>query len=1248
MPQLKSFFRNNRFYLFAFVISGLFYFFLVLFNAPTLSMQKTSQRVSSQLQSDRNEMSILADAISAEIEKLESNSLPAAKVDIFKNLFLQKSDIAVFVFSHRSDSLLLWNSNTVVFGPNEICEVNSEGEFIVLQNGYYLKTCRITDNYRILLLYSVYSFYPIQNTYLLNGFDARFGIGASTSKLLLTPSEEAYPVFALRDNEPLFYIVPSGKSIASESNSLTIVQFLLLIVFLSFLYQLIAAFYAVLPFSKSNEWMRIIGLLADIVIIQLILRLIGPHIFRLPDQVFTPELFSYGSLLPSLGWLVIHLHAVLFITVAVFKRYALPKKSIKNVNHFLGVLAALIIPFTLFFGFHLITLIFGNSNVTYNLDQIQYQNVWIWFVYLCAAAIVINSLMLFFVFTKLLSSSGIQPYYMVFYVSISLVFSYLLFKNHVEFIYLLFFIVACLTIIELSLNYYNKTLINSALAVIVTLIAMALLMNFIVSELNHRKAEQEQIFTSRQLSIDNDPMFEFLFKDLRQQILNDDSLRSMLQVGNGNTFDDNFYSYLKSNYLKDYFNKFTSELTLCNQFQQLIVQPENMTINCFLFFDELIRLKGKETTTEGLYLIDDNVQGIYYLAHIPIKGGNGTSEYNYRIFLEFYFKYIPEGIGYPELLIDEQSGFSRDFRSYSFATYRDGILVYKFGNYLYPTRIQSLTEEDTGFFERNSFKHFIAPINESKLLIVSRKTPDFSEITAPFAYFFILLGLLCVLLLIIIANTTDFKTFGLSFRSKLQMLVLISVLLSFIIVGISSTYYITDIYIKKNDDFLSEKTQSILIELEHKLKNEDLSKDGMEEYLHQLLLKFSLVFFSDINMYDLSGKLMASSRPEIYDKGLLSRTMNPEAYFALRYDNKLYFSHQEVIGNGTYMSSYIPFKDTQGRAVAYINLPYFARESEIRSEIATFIAAYINLFLALAGISVAMALLFSRRLTLPLQMIQKKMQLIRFGKSNEKIVWKSSDELGQLVNQYNTLLDQLTESADLLARSERETAWREMARQVAHEIKNPLTPMRLSVQYLQKAWQEKDPDIDQKMRNTTQTLIQQIDTLSSIASAFSDFARMPQNKAENINLSEVIRYCIALFDHTESIRLEFIDSTQGQAFMKADKENLSRVFVNLIKNSIQAIGTSRTDGFVKISLYRVANEYIIDVFDNGKGMNEEDRKKVFTPNFTTKSSGTGIGLSIVNSIIASAGGRISFWSEAGKGAEFKIALPIDYQANFES
>ena len=322
-----------------------------------------------------------------------------------------------------------------------------------------------------------------------------------------------------------------------------------------------------------------------------------------------------------------------------------------------------------------------------------------------------------------------------------------------------------------------------------------------------------------------------------------------------------------------------------------------------------------------------------------------------------------------------------------------------------------------------------------------------------------------------------------------------------------------------------------------------------------------------------------------------------------------------------------------------MNLPYFARESELRTEISTFVLTYMNIFILLSGISAFVVLYLSGRLTKPLLLLQSKMKAIRFDQANEPIEWRSQDEIGQLVNQYNQLIMELERSAELLARSERETAWREMARQVAHEIKNPLTPMRLSVQHLKRSWDDHDPEIEQKIERTTKTLIEQIDTLSTIASAFSDFARMPVNKPEAFDLADLIKRTALLYSGKSNIAIDIQTENDSVFLVYADKKNIGRAFGNLFKNAVQAIG-NKPDGKISLLLSCTETDVKVIVKDNGKGMTQEEQNKLFIPNFTTKSSGMGLGLAIVRQIIESAGGSITFTSKLGSGTSFEVMLPL--------
>jgi nitrogen fixation/metabolism regulation signal transduction histidine kinase len=371
--------------------------------------------------------------------------------------------------------------------------------------------------------------------------------------------------------------------------------------------------------------------------------------------------------------------------------------------------------------------------------------------------------------------------------------------------------------------------------------------------------------------------------------------------------------------------------------------------------------------------------------------------------------------------------------------------------------------------------------------------------------------------------------------------------------------------------------------------------------------------------------------------------MNPYACSRMIYDNKTLIINHENIGSLSFYSSYMPVRNIHNSVIAYLNLPYFAKQNENDNRISTFLTTFINTYIILVALSIIVVLLISNYITLPLKLIRDKISRVGLGRLNEKILWKHNDELGMLVHEYNSMIDKLAESADLLAKSERESAWREMAKQVAHEIKNPLTPMKLNIQHLLKISSNEHTTYNEQLNKVCKSLIEQIDILSDIASEFSDFAKMPSSKNQKVNLIQLINNSIELFRNYKDIHINFneqLTTNIGQRFLVfADPNQLLRVFGNLIRNSIQAI-EGKPDGRIDISVSSSDKFCLITISDNGSGIPLQDIHKIFSPNFTTKSGGSGLGLSISKSIIEAAGGSISFKSNPGSGTSFFISLPV--------
>ena len=394
----------------------------------------------------------------------------------------------------------------------------------------------------------------------------------------------------------------------------------------------------------------------------------------------------------------------------------------------------------------------------------------------------------------------------------------------------------------------------------------------------------------------------------------------------------------------------------------------------------------------------------------------------------------------------------------------------------------------------------------------------------------------------------------------------------------------------------------------------------------------------DVNVYDLEGDLQVSSEANVYTKGVLSKKIDPTAFYHLDRLRQVQHSQEEKIGNFSYLSIYSPVRDDEGKVYAYINIPYFTSRPELRQEISNFLVTIINLNAFIFLIAGLIALFITNRITNSFSIISDKMREVNLGQMNEQITWNRNDEIGELVLEYNKMVDKLGESAMALAKSEREGAWREMARQVAHEIKNPLTPMKLSIQYLQKAINNNQPNVKELSSSVANTLVEQIDHLSKIAADFSQFANIGITQVELLDLHDVISSLKDLYQPNQQVDMVWYP-VNDRIMVNADKTQMNRLFTNLFTNAVEAC-KDNANCKIEINEKREADKIIISIKDNGEGIPVETQQRIFIPNFTTKSSGTGLGLAMCKGIVEQAKGRIWFETEEARGTIFYVELPL--------
>jgi len=391
-----------------------------------------------------------------------------------------------------------------------------------------------------------------------------------------------------------------------------------------------------------------------------------------------------------------------------------------------------------------------------------------------------------------------------------------------------------------------------------------------------------------------------------------------------------------------------------------------------------------------------------------------------------------------------------------------------------------------------------------------------------------------------------------------------------------------------------------------------------------------------INIYSLDGKLLKSSKASFTVDTILPPIPNYILKLVQSSMDKRYVDVKTADGI-KFRSSYAQIKDTKFKPLGILNLPYIPDDGFYEKELRNFLIRLGQVYSIMLIVAFILAYFLSSYITQFLKSITDKITETRFNQKNEKIELEdSSKEIALLVHAYNSMVEELEESASKLAQSEREQAWREMAKQVAHEIKNPLTPMRLTVQSFQRKFDPNDPEVKQKMTDYSNTLIQQIDTMSSVASAFSNFASMPAQQNETLNVVDVVQLTLDIFNEDY---IEF-ESESKEIITIMDRTQLIRVVTNLVKNAIQAIPENQSEKSIIVSVKEEKNQVQISVQDNGTGIEGDDSSRIFEPKFTTKNSGMGLGLGIIKNIIENYNGTITFETAPGKGTVFCVFLPI--------
>lgn len=1077
--------------------------------------------------------------------------------------------------------------------------------FAFLGNGYYIMSNKKIDDSTILFIKLIKHENKINNKYLNNDFNSEYKLN-NVKGLKISNEINSYPIYI--KNKIEFYLDFTEYTPRSDS----FISYISSALFLFFFFILSSLFFLFNEFR--NSYLKLILFLFLIIVKQLLSYYSFPSVVY-NSILFSPFIYAGSNFLSSLGELIVFL---------IILKCFISSLDFNIINSKLKILLLfLIIPINILNVFFIQDiLIHSNVSISFqgiiNFDPIVYI---FHFVLIFGQYIFLNLIF------KLINLEYDKKYLLLKFgiIIISSLLVLFFIKIDINFYSKIFVTLLLLSIhIMLSINYKFRNTDKRIISIIILIIIHSLFVGIFVFNYNEEDKKQRVEYSLKRLSQNEDPETEFLLMNLEKVITKDSIIKVLIIENKYSEIED----YVKKKYLKPLINNYHIGVIACDNNESIILSFNNTKYNCRNYFVTRISnakkiLGSNNIYNEGHFTGENGYISLFSLAN---------NKDSVSLFIDCIRKRKSNEMGYPDLLIDEKN---IDYFQYELKEYSQFIndkSVFQYGNSSYPDISKY---KPNYWYKYNQKDLFILQDKNNEIkwvaLIKSAGLIDFLSFTS---YMFFLSVILIGLVMLIFQPKKLSKYSQLNISTNIEITIIGIFILSFFVFGSISLKYYSQMNLDSNKDVLLEKTQSISFEIEKRFKEVSKSDEDFEIGLNEI----SNAYLTDINLYDTNGYLINSSRSGIFDNKLISELINPKAFEEIKANRTPIYLFNENIGERDYLASYMPIRNYNDKTIAYLHIPFIIQQNNLEQKVNQFITGYSNLFILWIIMSILIAFLLSKFITSPLRRIKEMINRINLKDKNEKININRNDELGDLISSYNVMVDKLEESAKELQKSEREHAWRELAKQVAHDIKNPLTPMKLSLQQLQRLQKKDIALFHERFEQISNSLIDQISTLSEIANEFSDYSKSNISKGQVSELNECISHVVDIYKTKDKINISIIKNTDKECYVASDKQQIIRIFNNLIKNSIQAI-ESDSIGIIQISISQENYYYLIRIKDNGIGISLENQKMIFSNEFTTKRDGTGIGLSIVKSLVESIGGNIDFKSQENIGTEFIISIP---------
>ena len=1206
--------------------------------AASSSSKAVAKNLSQHIQTVQKDFGLLASDTQLQKE-VYFNILPEEKLDqlVQKKYFL--------FFYNRAGKLLFWNTQTILPDTSILNATDTLG-FAKLQNGYYAWQKHTTSNLQLVALVPVKWNYIVINEYLQNNFVLK---NIAHNAYIVSPVITENAVVHSLSGQKLFSIIEKNKEPNFRNNNASIWLRLMASVLVFFVVHLICLYFL---------HKRGIFFAAALLLVALLVFRIAGYLLPIPlnlrqFELFDPAVYGSSGILRSLGDLLINVLFALWF-ISFFRKFLL-QLNIRAlvspglfVKWLLTILAAFILLAATFISSHIIRSLVSDSQISFDVINFFSLNLYsvIGFMVLCCIGIgfFFLSQSLMYLYRSLFPNSFILFIFVVCLMALSYLSALVGSLSGGYELYLLLWVLLFLYLV----NSVNIAFITDKLVVsrmIFWIFFFSVSISAIIIRENKSKELQNRKHYAEILSAKSDPASEIL-------------LNSMLTDFKETYLAANFYKFRDSalsSFFRDsligsnfsgYTNKFGTKILVFDDAENPVYNEAAISYNQL---NTILNTQANPTAVEGLYYYDVAFDRFNYIAKKAIVDTLGKLD-GY-VFILVTPKMVSNEKISPELFGKGIYNSIENTTAYSFAIYSAGKLVNSHNDYPFASQLPDRYFANHLFLLVNKKNHSELWYNAGadKYVVIVKENRLFLESITLFSYLFcgFLLVFVVFRFLNILFNSGFYirkvsENLRMNIRSQIHGTIIFFSILSFVIIGVATILFFINRYENNNREKLSSTI---------KIMERDLKKSLAQNWLlHDTLRMNSLNNFEntirqiadihgvDVNLYNLNGDLKASSLALPYLKGVVSTKMDPRAYFHLHQEKEVQYFQKEKIGNLKYLSSYVPLIDSAGNESAYLNIPYFTSQSNLKQEISNFLVTIINLNAFIFLIAGIVALFITNRITHSFSLIGEKMKRINLSTQNERIQWDRNDEIGSLVDEYNKMVDKLDKSAKALAKTEREGAWKEMARQVAHEIKNPLTPMKLSIQFLKKSIDTNAPNVKALSDNVAITLIEQIDHLSAIANEFSQFANIENSNKEVMDLNEALRSVKNLYTNdTQTIFAWQI--LPVPVLILADKTQINRLFSNLIQNGLQAV----PEGSVpEISITEeVFDQYVlIKLKDNGVGISAELQPMIFVPRFTTKSSGTGLGLAMCKQIVEQMNGEIYFETIPNESTTFFVKLPV--------